>query len=157
MALRLPAAAGWQLAEWMVEGEPTVDMIGVDPRRFGVVSKNFAKIKNEEAYEHVFVNHFPHGGTRRSPALAKTPPCYERLDKAGAVWGARFGWERPNWFAPDGVERYDVYSYRRSNWFSHVGDEVRTMRERVGLMELGSFAKYHRRRFRCAGLARRAL
>ena len=51
--------AGWQLANWMVDGEPSVDMTGVDPRRFGVTSKHFAKIKNEDAYEHVFFNHFP--------------------------------------------------------------------------------------------------
>ena len=133
--------AGWQLAEWMVEGEPSVDMIGVDPRRFGVVSKNFAKIKNEEAYEHVFINHFPME-ERPAGRPAKTVPIHERLDRAGAVWGARFGWERPNWFAPAGVERKDVYSFRRSNWFEHVGNEVRAMRDRVGLMELSSFAKY---------------
>jgi dimethylglycine dehydrogenase len=133
--------AGWQIAEWIVEGEPTVDMIGVDPRRFGVVSKNFAKIKNEEAYEHVFVNHFP---MEERPAArpAKATPIYDRLDKAGAVWGARFGWERPNWFAPAGTKREDIYSFRRSNWFEHVGNEVRAMRESVGLMELSSFAKY---------------
>jgi dimethylglycine dehydrogenase len=133
--------AGWQIAEWIVEGEPTVDMIGVDPRRFGVVSKNFAKIKNEEAYEHVFVNHFP---MEERPAArpAKAPPIYDRLDKAGAVWGARFGWERPNWFAPAGTKREDIYSFRRSNWFEPVGNEVRAMRENVGMMELSSFAKY---------------
>jgi dimethylglycine dehydrogenase len=133
--------AGWQLAEWIVEGEPSVDMIGVDPRRFGVVSKTFARIKNEEAYEHVFVNHFP---MEERPAArpAKAPPIYDRLDKAGAVWGARFGWERVNWFAPAGTKREDVYSFRRSNWFEHVGTEVRAMRENVGLMELSSFAKY---------------
>jgi len=133
--------AGWQIAEWIVEGEPTVDMIGVDPRRFGVVSKNFAKIKNEEAYEHVFVNHFP---MEERPAArpAKAPPIYDRLDKAGAVWGARFGWERPNWFAPAGTKREDIYSFRHSNWFEPVGNEVRAMRENVGMMELSSFAKY---------------
>ncbi|SMF53967.1 dimethylglycine dehydrogenase [Tistlia consotensis] len=133
--------AGWQLAEWMVEGEPTVDMMGVDPRRFGVVSKKFAKIKNEEAYEHVFFNHYPME-ERRAGRPAKTPPAYERLDRAGAVWGQAFGWERPNWFAPQGVEAKDIYSFRRSNWFEHVGNEVRAMRERVGLLELSSFAKY---------------
>jgi len=132
--------AGWQLAEWMVEGEPSVDMIGVDPRRFGVVSKNFAKIKNEEAYEHVFINHFP---MEERPAArpAKTPPCYDRLKAAGAVFGARFGWERPNWFAPEGVKGRDEYSFRRSNWFEHVGNEVRTMREQAGLLELSAFTK----------------
>lgn len=133
--------AGWQLAHWIVDGEPTVDMIGVDPRRFGVVGKNFAKIKNEEAYSHVFVNHFPME-ERDAGRMAKTVPIHERLDRAGAVWGARFGWERPNWFAPEGVAREDIYSYRRSNWFEHVGTEVRGMRERVGLIELSSFAKY---------------
>src|SRR5690606_30077019 len=133
--------AGWQLANWIVDGEPSVDMIGVDPRRFGVVSKQFAKIKNEEAYEHVFVNHFPME-ERPAGRPAKTTPAWERLDRAGAVWGQRFGWERPNWFAPPGVERRDVYSFRRSNWFAHVGNEVRGMRERVGLLELSSFAKY---------------
>jgi len=133
--------AGWQLANWIVDGEPSVDMIGVDPRRFGVVSKHFAKIKNEEAYEHVFVNHFPME-EREAGRPAKTTPAYHLLDKAGAVWGARFGWERPNWFAPEGVERADVYSFRRSNWFPHVANEVAAMRERAGLLELSSFAKY---------------
>jgi dimethylglycine dehydrogenase len=133
--------AGWQLANWIVDGQPSVDMIGVDPRRFGVVSKHFAKIKNEEAYEHVFINHFPME-ERAAARPAKTTPAYHLLDKAGAVWGARFGWERPNWFAPEGVAREDVLSFRRSNWFPHVGNEVATMRERVGLMELSSFAKY---------------
>lgn len=133
--------AGWQLANWIVDGEPSVDMIGVDPRRFGVVSKNFAKIKNEEAYEHVFVNHFPME-EREAGRPAKTVPIHGRLDAAGAVWGVRFGWERPNWFAPDGVDRKDEYSFRRSNWFPHVGTEVAAMRERVGLLELSSFAKY---------------
>lgn len=132
--------AGWQLAEWMVDGEPTVDMIGVDPRRFGIVSKNFAKIKNEEAYAHVFINHFPME-ERAAGRQAKMPPCYERLQHAGAVFGQRFGWERPNWFAPDGVEGKDIYSFRRSNWFEHVGNEVRTMREQAGLLELSAFTK----------------
>lgn len=133
--------AGWQLANWIVEGEPSVDMIGVDPRRFGVVSKHFARLKNEEAYEHVFVIHYP---MEERPACrpAKAPPVYDQLKAAGAVFGQRFGWERPMWFAPEGVEPRDVWSFRRSNWFEHVGREVEAMRERVGLMELGSFAKY---------------
>jgi dimethylglycine dehydrogenase len=73
---------------------------------------------------------------------AKAPPVYDELKAAGAVFGQRFGWERPMWFAPEGVAPRDVWSFRRSNWFEHVGREVEAMRERVGLMELGSFAKY---------------
>ena len=133
--------AGWQLANWIVDGEPSVDMLGVDPRRFGVVARDFAKLKNEEAYEHVFFTHYP---MEERPAArpAKAPPVYDRLKSAGAVFGQAFGWERPNWFAPQGVTGADIYSFRRSNWFEHVGREVRAMRERVGLIELSSFAKY---------------
>src|SRR3546814_12600014 len=104
-------------------------MIGVDPRRFGVVSKHVAGIKNEEAYEHVFVNHFP---MEERPAArpAKTTPAWERLDRAGAVWGQRFGWERPHWFAPPGVERKDVHAFPRPTRLAHVGNHGRGMRAR---------------------------
>ncbi|MFO1070124.1 MAG: FAD-dependent oxidoreductase [Geminicoccaceae bacterium] len=133
--------AGWQLANWIVDGEPSVDMIGVDPRRFGVVSKTFAKLKNEEAYEHVFIVHYP---MEERPACrpAKAPPVHDRLDKAGAVFGQRFGWERAMFFAAPGTPREDHWTFRRPRWFGAVGDEVRAMRERVGLMELGTFGKY---------------
>ena len=133
--------AGWQLAQWIIEGEPSVDMLGVDPRRFGVTSKNYAKIKNEEAYSHVFVNHYPME-ERQAARNVKTVPVHSRLDQAGAVWGSRFGWERPNWFALPGEAREDHYAYRRSNWFAPVAREVAAMRERVGIIEASSFAKY---------------
>ncbi|MEQ8967624.1 MAG: FAD-dependent oxidoreductase [Azospirillaceae bacterium] len=134
--------AGWLLADWIAQGEPPIDMLPVDPRRFGAyASKEYARRKNEEAYEHVFIIHYP---MEERPACrpVKTSPCHDRLDAAGAVWGQRYGWERPNWFAPEGVERRDVYSFRRGNWFEPVGNEVRTMRERVGLIDLTSFSKF---------------
>ena len=133
--------AGWQLANWIIDGEPSVDMLDVDPRRFGVTAKHFARIKNEEAYAHIFVNHFPME-ERPAGRNAKTVPCHDRLDRAGAVWGTRLGWERPNWFATQREARRDHYSYRRSNWFAAVGREAALMRTGVGLMELSSFAKY---------------
>ncbi|MGF1477102.1 MAG: FAD-dependent oxidoreductase [Geminicoccaceae bacterium] len=133
--------AGWQLANWIIDGEPTVDLIGVDPRRFGCTSKTFAKLKNEEAYEHVFIIHYP---MEERPACrpAKAPPVYDKLDALGAVWGQRFAWERPNWFALQGVDRKDHWSFRRASWFEHVGREAQATRENVGLIELSSFAKY---------------
>ncbi|NBC23471.1 MAG: FAD-dependent oxidoreductase [Gammaproteobacteria bacterium] len=134
--------AGRFLAEWIVGGEPSIDMLPVDPRRFGAyANKEYARAKNEEAYEHVFIIHYP---MEERPAArpAKTSPCHDRLDAAGAVWGQRYGWERPNWFAPEGTAREDVYSFRRGNWFEPVGNEVRTMRDRVGLIDLTSFSKF---------------
>ena len=95
--------AGWQLAEWIVEGEPTVDMMGVDPRRFGnYASKGFLKEKNEEAYAKVFTVHYPDEERAAARPLRQTP-CYDRMRKLGAVFGTVYGWERPNWFAPAGL------------------------------------------------------
>lgn len=69
-------------------------------------------------------------------------PLYERLKAHGAVFGSKLGWERPNWFAPEGVAPKDVYSMGRQNWFAAVGDEHRHVREAVGIFDQSSFAKY---------------
>ena len=134
--------AGWQLAEWIVEGEPGIDMLGVDPRRFGpYTSKRYLVQKNEETYRNVFTLHFP-DEERPDARPAKTSPVYDRLDASGAVWGQRYGWERANWFAPPGVERRDRWSFRRSNYFEHVGNEARLTRERVAVIDLTPFTKH---------------
>src|SRR4051812_35927525 len=94
--------AGWQLAEWIVDGEPTVDMLGVDPRRFGpYATEGYLKAKNEEAYANVFTPHYP-DEERAAARPLKTAPCYDRMKAHGAVFGTVYGWERPGWFAPPG-------------------------------------------------------
>jgi dimethylglycine dehydrogenase len=134
--------SGWQLAEWIVEGEPGIDMLAADPRRFGpYTSKRYVTKKNEETYHEVFTIHFP-DEERPAARPAKTSPIYDRLTRLGAVWGQRYGWERANWFAPEGVERKDKWSFRRSNYFEHVGNECRRMRERVGIIDLTPFTKH---------------
>jgi dimethylglycine dehydrogenase len=134
--------AGWQLAEWIVEGEPGIDMLAVDPRRFGAYAgRGYLVAKNEETYRNVFTIHFP-DEERPDARPAKTSPVYDKLDRLGAVWGQRYGWERANWFARPGVERADRWSFRRSNYFEHVGREVRLMREQVGVIDLTPFTKH---------------
>ena len=134
--------AGWQLAEWMVEGEPGIDMLAVDPRRFGAYAgRGYLIAKNEETYRNVFTIHFP-DEERPDARPAKTSPVYDKLDRLGAVWGQRYGWERANWFAPPGIARADRWSFRRTNYFEHVGNEVRLMRERVGIIDLTPFTKH---------------
>ena len=106
--------AGWQLAEWIIEGEPTIDMLGVEPRRFGdYVSKDYLIDKTEEAYSHVFIIHYP-DEEREAGRPLKTAPCYERLKSMGAVFGQKFGWERANWFVDGEMEQVDHWSFRRS-------------------------------------------
>jgi len=133
--------AGWQLAEWIVEGEPTIDMLGVEPRRFGdYATKDYLIAKNEEAYSHVFVIHYP-DEERPAGRPLRTSPCYERMRDMGAVFGQRFGWERPNWFATDGMEQVDDWSFRRSKWFEAIRKEVANTTTNVGLLDMTAFAK----------------
>ncbi len=133
--------AGWQLAEWIVEGEPTIDMLGVEPRRFGdYATRQYLIDKNEEAYAHVFVIHYP-DEERPAARPLRTAPCYERMRERGAVFGQKFGWERPNFFATDGMPQEDDWSFRRSRWFEAVRREVDNVTNNVGVLDMTAFAK----------------
>ena len=157
--------AGWQLAHWIVDGEPTIDMMGVDPRRFGdYAGRGFLIEKNEEAYAKVFTVHYPDEEREAGRALRRTP-CYDRMKALGAVFGSVFGWERPNWFAPlnyalgdADLAKPDVllnhnhpvvqdepvrekWSFRRSNYFEHVGTECLHVTKNVGIQDMSAFAK----------------
>jgi dimethylglycine dehydrogenase len=133
--------AGWQLAEWIVEGEPTIDMLGVEPRRFGdYATKEYLIEKNEEAYANVFVIHYP-DEERPAARPLKTAPCYERLKDMGAVFGQKFGWERANWFASNGMAQEDDWSFRRSKWFDAIGREIANVTANVGVLDMTAFAK----------------
>ena len=133
------------LAEWIVEGNPSIDMTGVDPRRYSATQsgRDFIKEKNEEAYEHVFVIHYDFE-ERLAARPAKTSAIYDRQKTLNATFGQRYGWERPNWFAPQGMAPQNKYSFhtRRTNWFEIVGAECRAVRERVGLLDLTPFTKH---------------
>jgi len=132
---------GWQLAEWIVEGEPTIDMLGVEPRRFGdYATKEYLVEKNEEAYANVFVIHYP-DEEREAGRPLRTAPCYERLKNMGAVFGQKFGWERANWFAGDGMAQEDDWSFRRSKWFDAIGREIKNVTGNAGLLDMTAFAK----------------
>ena len=133
--------AGWQLAEWIVEGEPTIDMLGVEPRRFGdYATRRYLIEKNEEAYSHVFVIHYP-DEERPAGRPLRTAPCYERMRARGAVFGQKFGWERPNFFAVEGMPQEDDWSFRRSKWFEAIRREVANVTENAGLLDMTAFAK----------------
>ena len=139
--------AGKVLAELIVEGEASVDMLPLDPRRFGAyINKNYTVRKNVECYEHVFVIHYPHE-ERPAARPCKTSPVHDRLAARGAVWGQRYGWERPNFFIPGAPaeERRDHWSFRRPDWFQHVKRECHACRDGVGLIDLTSFSKFEAR------------
>ncbi|MEX2647623.1 MAG: FAD-dependent oxidoreductase [Alphaproteobacteria bacterium] len=134
--------AGRFLVDWIVDGDPGTDPYDVDPRRFGdYANKAYTQAKNEEAYEHIFVVHYPLE-ERPGARPAKTSPSYDRQKALGAVFGQKFGWERANWFAPSKAKAKDKYSFRRTNFFEPVREECRAVRERVGLLDLTGFSKF---------------
>ena len=137
--------AGKYLTQIVTEGEAEIDMLALDPRRFGAyATRSYVVKKNEEAYEHVFVLHYP---DEERPACRplRTAPAYDRLKARGAVFGQRFGWERPNFFGPRPSEEprfKEKWSFRRGNWWPYVKAEAEAIRHNVGLIEASTFAKY---------------
>ncbi len=135
--------AGWVLAEWAMTGEAPLDLWVVDIRRFSDLHRDRQWVcdRTLEAYGKHYTIGFPHEEyTSGRPRIVS--PLYDRLKKHRAVFGSKLGWERPNWFAPEGTEARDEYSMGRQNWFHPVGAEHRHVREAVGIFDQSSFAKY---------------
>ncbi len=135
--------AGWALAEWVARGEQPMDLAQVDIRRFGQPhrSREWVRARTVEATGKHYTMAWPHE-EHASGRPARVSPLYGRLKAAGACFGEKLGWERPNWFARNGREPVDVYSYGRQNWFESVGEEHRAVREQVGIFDQSSFAKF---------------
>ena len=138
--------AGWVLAQWVVAGEAPLDLWVVDIRRFSDLhnDRKWVCERTLEAYAKHYAIGFPHEEYASGrPAIVS--PLYEKLKSHGAVFGSKLGWERPNWFAPAGAVAADVYSMGRQNWFGPVGEEHRHVREKAGLFDQSSFAKFELR------------
>ena len=135
--------AGGYAAEWIVDGQPSDDMWDVDIRRFGAWAATgpFLTERALDVYAHEYAIHYPNE-ERPAGRPLKTDLLFEQLRDRGAVFGFRSGWERPLWFAPDGVEPRDELTLRRPNWLEHVAAECRAVRERVGILDQTSFATY---------------
>ena len=135
--------AGWVLAQWVMTGEQPMDLWVVDVRRFSDLHKDRAWTRDRtlEAYGKHYAIAFPLEEYESGrPRIVS--PLYDRLKRRGAVFGSKLGWERANWFATDGAEPHDVYSFGRGNWFDAVGEEHRAAREAVALFDQSSFAKF---------------
>ena len=135
--------AGWVLAEWTMKGEAPLDLWVVDIRRFSGLhrDRDWTRDRTLEAYGKHYAIGFPHEEYESGrPRIVS--PLYERLKTHRAVFGSKLGWERPNWFAPNGMVAKDMYSMGRQNWFGPVGDEHRHVRAHVGVFDQSSFAKY---------------
>jgi dimethylglycine dehydrogenase len=135
--------AGKYLAQWMVHGAADVSMRSFDPRRFGARIDDEYRI-NKAKEDYLLRHEIPYPHLNRPdlrPSHSKLSPLYEVLKDKGAVYEDVYGWERPYWYALDGVEQKHVESFRRSELFDIIGTEVRGMRAHAGIADLTAFAK----------------
>jgi dimethylglycine dehydrogenase len=130
------------LAEWIVEGQPGINLAPFDVNRFGpYADKHYAVQRLSSGHAFASAAYYPHMEAPEGRPC-RTTPIYDRLKAKGAVFGAVNGWEVPNWFAPQGEKAEDVPAYERTNWHPHVAAEVKAMREGVGILDWSSTGKF---------------
>jgi len=133
---------GLTLAEWMIDGEPSRDVFAMDVARFGdYCTPSYTRLKVTENYQRRFTVSYPNEELPAARPL-DTTPAYGIWQQHNAVFGAAYGMEHVNYFAPPGEEPYEIPSFRRSNAFATVAEECRAVREAVGLNEVHNFGKY---------------
>ena len=137
------AGAGKVMSEWIVEGQPTVDLAELDISRFAGFQNNrrYLADRTRESLGLLFQMHWPHRQVETARPV-RLSPLHARLAAHNACFGEAAGWERANWFAPAGVEPAYDYAWGRQNWFECVREEHRAVREGVAILDMSAFAKY---------------
>jgi 4-methylaminobutanoate oxidase (formaldehyde-forming) len=135
--------AGRMMAEWITEGEPSLDIWPLDIRRFGPYhrSRSYNVERAREVYGKHYTIHWPHEEHSSARGIRRSP-LYGLLKQRGAVYGAKYGWERANWFAPENTVPEDELTFETPNWFEHVAAEHKNARENVVLIDQSSFCKF---------------
>ena len=143
IGLQSAGGVGKVTAEWIRDGRPPVDLWEVDVRRNMPFqrSRRYLQSRVGESLGLLYATHYPYRQYETARGVRKAA-IHDRLRAAGACHGEAYGWERPNWYAPAGVEPVYDYSYGRQNWFEHSAAEHRAVREGVALFDQSSFAKF---------------
>ena len=143
IGLQSAGGVGKVTAQWIRDGRPPVDLWEVDVRRNMPFqrSQRYLQSRVGESLGLLYATHYPYRQYETARGVRKAA-IHDRLRAAGACHGEAYGWERPNWYAPDGVEPVYDYSYGRQNWFDHSAAEHRAVREGVALFDQSSFAKF---------------
>jgi sarcosine dehydrogenase len=135
--------AGRALAEWIVHGEPTLDLWPVDIRRFARFHDNdrLLKARVSEVLGLHYMMPWPNRELQSARPLRRSP-LYDRLAAQHALFGSKMGWERPNFFAPTQQDARIDYSWGKQNWFPYVAAEHKATRDTVTISDLTSFSKF---------------
>jgi 4-methylaminobutanoate oxidase (formaldehyde-forming) len=143
IGIQSAGGAGKVLADWIVDGHPPSDLWDVDIRRCMPFQRNRRYLHDRavESLGLLYAMHWPFRQAESARGVRKSV-LHDRLAAAGACFGEVAGFERANWFATDGAPPRYEYSYGRQNWFAQSAAEHRAVRERVGLFDQSSFAKF---------------
>ena len=130
------------IAEWIIDGEPSIDVWAMDVARFGnYASPQYGTTKSSENYERRFIMTFPNE-TLPKGRKQKTTALYDRFVSKGAVMGDSFGLESVLWFANNPKDAYEDPTIKRSRSHDYVSKEVKNVRENVGVTEIANFSKH---------------
>ena len=133
---------GLSMAEWMIDGEPSIDVWAMDVARFGdFATPGWGTIKSSENYERRFVMTFPNE-TLPKGRRQKTTALFDRFTSKGAVWDQGFGLENALWFAERPEDAHEDPTFHRSRAHKYVAREVKAVRENVGGIEIANYAKH---------------
>ncbi|MCP5036060.1 MAG: FAD-dependent oxidoreductase, partial [Rhodobacteraceae bacterium] len=133
---------GLTMAEWMIDGEPSIDVWAMDVARFGdFATPDWGTVKSTENYERRFVMTFPNE-TLPKGRMQKTTALYDRLVAKGARMGQGFGLENALWFADGPEDAFEDPTFNRNRSHEYVAREVKAVREAVGGIEIANFAKH---------------
>ncbi|MER9096137.1 FAD-dependent oxidoreductase [Mesorhizobium sp. M0700] len=133
---------GRSIAEWMIEGEPSIDVWAMDIARFGNhATADWGTVKSAENYERRFVMTFPNE-TLPKGRKQKTTALYDRLVAKGAVMGVSFGLEHVLWFANDPLDAHEEPSFDRNRSHEYVASEIESVRTSVGAVEIANYSKH---------------
>jgi len=143
IGIQSSGGAGKVLADWIVDGRPPMDLWDVDIRRVMPFQRN-AKYLHDRTVESLGLLYAMHWPFRQPETArgARKSVLHDRLVARGACFGEVAGWERANWFAPEGVAPVYEYTYGKQNWLPHSGAEHTAVREAVGMFDQSSFGKY---------------
>ena len=135
--------AGKAMANWILHGDPGLDLWAFDIRRFGPLhaGQRFLHDRAVESYSRYYAIHWP-GEELESARGVRRSPLYQSLKQQGAVFGSKFGWERANWFCYGDIPQQDVHGFDRPQQDITVGREHRAAREGVVLIDMSSFTKF---------------
>ena len=143
IGIQSAGGAGKVLADWLIDGHPPFDLWDVDIRRClpFQCNKRYLRDRTVESLGLLYAMHWPFRQAESSRGVRKSV-LHDRLAAAGACFGEVAGFERPNWFGAPGTQPHYEYSYGRQNWFRQSTAEHEAVRERVGLFDQSSFAKF---------------